>query len=69
LAAGEKPRHLFLISADSLKLGLSNAFVIDEAQLEFKMNTQSLLQKISTAISLFGMSWQQRFESPVNSPV
>ena len=39
-----------------LKLGVSNAFVIDEAQLEFKMRTQTRLEKISTAISLFGMA-------------
>jgi len=43
-------------SADVLKLGVSNAFVIDEAQLEFKMRTQRRLEKISTAISLFGMA-------------
>ena len=39
-----------------LKLGVSNAFVIDEAQLEFKMRTLTRLEKISTAISLFGMA-------------
>ena len=39
-----------------LKLGVSNAFVIDEAQLEFKMRTQTRLEKISTVISLFGMA-------------
>ena len=43
-------------SVDFLKLGVSNAFVIDETQLEFKMRTQSRLQTISTAISLFGMA-------------
>ena len=43
-------------SADVLKLGVSNAFVIDEAQPDFKMRTQSRLQTISTAISLFGMA-------------
>ena len=55
-ASAEKPRHLFLNSADFLKLGVSDAFVIDEAQLESKMRTQSRLQKISTAISLFSMA-------------
>ena len=46
----------FLNSVDSLKLGVSDAFVIDETQLESKMRTQSRLQKISTAISLFSMA-------------
>jgi hypothetical protein len=52
----EGEQRFSLISADFLKLGVSNAFVIDEAQLEPKMRTQSRLQKISTAISLFGMA-------------
>ena len=39
-----------------MKLGVSNAFVIDEARLEPKMRTQSRIQKISTAISLFVMA-------------
>ena len=52
----EVEQRFSLNSADSLKLGISNAFVIDEAQLEPKMRTQSRLQKISTAISLFAMA-------------
>ena len=54
--AQRNPGIFFLNSADSLKLGVSDAFVIDEAQLESKMRTQSRLQKISTAISLFSMA-------------
>ena len=50
------PGIFSLNSADSLKLAVSDAFVIDEAQLESKMRTQSRLQKISTAISLFSMA-------------
>ena len=48
---------LLAFVAQGLRVAASfNAFVIDEAQLEFKMRTQRRLEKISTAISLFGMA-------------